>query len=100
LSKSGSVIVSVKGLGLVGDLERSLGEEPDAFHQTLDTAAHLFAIRWTKKGEQTYVKGLLGQKNQQRRKSKNATFVQTRHLASSLGTTPSALDNLIAKRKA
>jgi hypothetical protein len=66
----------------------------------LDTAAHLFAIRWAKKGEQTYVKGLLGPKNQQRRGRKSATSVQTRHLAASLGTNSSAIDNLIAKRKA
>jgi hypothetical protein len=87
-------------LDLVGDLERSLGGEPDVLHQTLNTAAHLFAIRWTKKREQTYVKGLLGQKNQQRRGRKNATNVQTRHLAASLGTNSPAIDNLIAKRKA
>jgi hypothetical protein len=87
-------------LDLVCNLERSLGPEPDALQQTLDTAAHLFAIRWAKKGEQTYVKGLLGQKNQQRRGRKNATSVQTRHLAASLGTSSSAIDNLIAKRKA
>jgi hypothetical protein len=87
-------------LDLVCNLERSLGPEPDALQQTLDTAAHLFAIRWAKKGEQTYVKGLLGQKNQQRRGRKNAMSVQTRHLAASLGTNSSAIDNLIAKRKA
>jgi MoxR-like ATPase len=87
-------------LDLVGDLERSLGQQPDALQQTLDMAAHLFAIRWAKKGEQTYVKGLLGQKNKERRGRKNATSVQTRHLAASLGTNSSAIDNLIAKRKA
>ena len=87
-------------LDLVGDMERSLGQQPDALQQTLDTAARLFAIRWAKTSEQTYVKGLLGQKNQQRRGRKNATFVQTRHLAASLGTNSSAIDNLIAKRKA
>jgi len=87
-------------LDLVGDLERSLGQQPDALQQTLDTAAHLFTIRWSQTSEQTYVKGLLGQKNQQRRGRKNATSVQTRHLAASLGTNSSAIDNLIAKRKA
>ena len=87
-------------LDLVGDMERSLGQQPDALQQTLNAAARLFAIRWAKKGEQTYVKGLLGQRNQQRRRRKNATSVQTRHLAASLGTNSSAIDNLIAKRKA
>ena len=87
-------------LDLIGDLERSLGQQPDALQQALDTAAHLFAMRWTKKSEQTYVKGLLGQKNKQRRRRKNATSVQTRHLAASLGTNSSAIDNLIAKGKA
>jgi hypothetical protein len=86
-------------LDLVCNLERSLGPEPDALQQTLDTAAHLFAIRWTKKGEQTYVKGLLGQKNKERRRRKNATSVQLRYLAASLGTNSAAIDNLIAKRK-
>jgi transcriptional regulator of acetoin/glycerol metabolism len=86
-------------LDLVGDLERSLGQQPDALQQTLDTAARLFTIRWKKKGEQTYVKRLLAQKNQQPRKRKNATFVQVRHLAASLGTNSPAIDNLIAKRK-
>ena len=85
-------------LDLVGDLEHSLDQQPDVLQQALDTAAHLFAIRWTKKSEQTYVRGLLGQKNQQRRRRKNATSVETRHLAASLGTTSSAIDNLIAKR--
>ena len=87
-------------LDLVGDLEHSLDQHPDALQQALDTAAHLFAIRWTKKSEQTYVRGLLGQTNQQRRRRKNATSVETRHLAASLGTTSSAIDNLIAKRNA
>jgi len=41
-------------LDLVGDLERSLDQQPDALQQTLDAAAHLFAMRWPKKGEQTY----------------------------------------------
>jgi len=81
-------------------MERSLGQQPDALQQTLNAAARLFAIRWAKKGEQTYVKGLLGQKNQQRRRRKNATSVQTQHLAASLGTNSSAIDNLIAKRRA
>jgi hypothetical protein len=87
-------------LDLVGDLERALAPQPDALQQTLNTAAHLFAIRWAKKGEQTYVKGLLGQKNKERRRRRNGTSVQTRHLAASLGTNSSAIDNLIAKRKA
>jgi hypothetical protein len=87
-------------LDLVGDLEHSLDQQPDVLQQALDTAAHLFAIRWTRKSEQTYVRGLLGQKNQQRRTHKKATCVETRHLAASLGTTSSAIDNLIAKRNA
>jgi hypothetical protein len=87
-------------LDLVCDLERSLGQQPDALQQTLGAVAHLFAIRWTKKGEQTYVKGLLGQKNKERRRRKNATSVQLRYLAASLGTNSAAIDNLIAKRKA
>jgi transcriptional regulator with AAA-type ATPase domain len=86
-------------LDLVGDLERSLGQQPDALQQTLDAAAQLFAMRWPKKGEQTYVKGLLGQKNKERRRRKGVTSVQTQHLAASLGTNSSAIDNLIAKRE-
>jgi len=87
-------------LDLVSDLERTLGQQPDALEQTLDAAAHLFAMRWTKKSEQTYVKGLLGQKNKQRRGRKSGTSAQTRHLAASLGTNSSAIDNLIIKRRA
>jgi transcriptional regulator with AAA-type ATPase domain len=86
-------------LDLVSDLERTLGQQPDALQQTLDTAANLFLMRWAKKSEQTYVKGLLGQ-NKQRRGRKSSNSVQTRHLAASLGTNSSAIDNLIAKRKA
>jgi hypothetical protein len=63
-------------LDLVGDPERSLGPEPDALQQTLDTAARLFAIRWAKKGEQTYVKGLLGQKNKERRRRRKGRDLQ------------------------
>ena len=87
-------------LDLVSDVERSFGQQPGALQQTLEATARLFAMRWTKKSEQTYVKGLLGQKNKQRRKRKNGTSVQTRHLAASLGTNSSAIDNLIAKGKA
>jgi hypothetical protein len=86
-------------MDLVSDLERTLGQQPDALQQTLDTAANLFLMRWAKKSEQTYVKGLLGQ-NKQRRGRKSSNSVQTRHLAASLGTNSSAIDNLIAKRKA
>jgi hypothetical protein len=85
-------------LDLAGDLERSLPQEPDALEQALDTAARLFAIRWPKKGEQTFLKGLLGQRNKQRRGARQIGAVQIRHLAASLGTNASALDNLIAKR--
>ena len=62
-------------------------------------SSDLFAMRWPKKGEQTYVKGLLGQKNKERRRRKGVTSVQTQHLAASLGTNSSAIDNLIAKRQ-
>ena len=85
-------------LDLAGDLERSLPQEPDALEQALSTAARLFAIRWPKKGEQTFLKGLLGQRNKQRRGGKQVGSVQIRHLAASLGTNSSAIDNLIAKR--
>jgi hypothetical protein len=57
-------------------------------------------LRWAKKSEQTYIRGLLGVKNQQGRARKAGSSAQNQHLATSLGTTPSALDNLIAKRKA
>ncbi len=87
-------------LVLVGDLARSLGQQRDALQQTLNVAANLFAMRWTRKRDQTYVKGLLGQKNKQRRDRKSGISVQTRHLAASLGTNSSAIDNLITKRKA
>ena len=86
-------------LELIGDLERALDQHPDALHQTLDAAARLFAIRWPKKGEQTFLKGLLGQKNKQRRGGRQRASVQTQHLAASLGTNSSAMDNLIAKRE-
>ena len=85
-------------LELVGDLERSLAQEPDALQQALEVTARLFATRWPKKGEQTYLKGLLGQKNKQRRAGRQRAPVQIRHLAASLGTNSSAIDNLIAKR--
>jgi hypothetical protein len=85
-------------LDLTGDLELSLPQEPDALEQALSTAARLFAIRWPKKGEQTFLKGLLGQRNKQRRGGRQVGSVQTRHLAASLGTNSSAIDNLIAKR--
>ena len=85
-------------LDLVGDLERSLGQRPEALQQTLSAAASLFMMRWPKKGDQTHVRGLLGLKNNQRRGRKIGGSVQTRHLAASLGTTSSAIDNLIAKR--
>ena len=87
-------------LDLVSDLERSLDQQPDALQQALDAAARLFAIRWPKKGEQTFLKGLLGQKNKQRRGGRQGGSVQTQHLAASLGTNSSAMDNLIAKREA
>jgi hypothetical protein len=86
-------------LELIGDLERALDQQPDALHQTLDAAARLFAIRWPKKAEQTFLKGLLGQKNKQRRGGRQRASVQTQYLAASLGTNPSAMDNLIAKRE-
>ena len=86
-------------LDLVRDLERSLGQQPDALQQTLNTATKLFVMRWARKSEQTYVKGLLGQKNNQRRARINGSSVQTRHLAASLGTNSSAIDNLITKRR-
>jgi transcriptional regulator with AAA-type ATPase domain len=85
-------------LELVGDLERSLAQEPEALQQALDVTARLFATRWPKKGDQTFLKGLLGQKNKQRRAGRQSTPVQIRHLAASLGTNSSAIDNLIAKR--
>ncbi len=87
-------------LELVGDLERALAHDPDTLQQALDTAGRLFAIRWPKKGEQTFLKGLLGQRNKQRRGGSQGGSVQIRHLAASLGTNSSAIDNLIAKRKA
>jgi hypothetical protein len=87
-------------LDLVGELERSLGQQPMALQQSLDTAANLFMLRWAKKSEQTYIRGLLGLKNQQGRGRKAVSSVQHQHLATSLGTTPSAMDNLIAKGKA
>ncbi|MCP3880105.1 MAG: hypothetical protein GY701_17195, partial [Sulfitobacter sp.] len=86
-------------LDLVSDLERTLGQQPESLQQTLDTAANLFLMRWARKSEQTYVKGLLGQKNKQRRGRKSGISVQTRHLAASLGTNSSAIDNLITKHK-
>ena len=86
-------------LDLVSDLERSLDQQPDALQQALDATARLFAIRWPKKGEQTFLKGLLGQKNKLRRGGSRGGSVQTLHLAASLGTNSSAIDNLIAKRK-
>ena len=86
-------------LDLVSDLERSLGQEQDALKQTLDAAANLFMMRWVKKSDQTYIKALLGQKNKQRRTRKNGISVQTQHLAASLGTNSSAIDNLITKRR-
>jgi hypothetical protein len=85
-------------LDLVGDLERALPQERDPLGQALETTARLFAIRWPKKGEQTFLKGLLGQSNKQRRGARQIGAVQIRHLAASLGTNASALDNLIAKR--
>jgi hypothetical protein len=87
-------------LDLVSDLERTLGQQPDALQQTLETAANLFLMRWAKKSDETYVKGLLGEKNNERRGRKRSSSVQTRHLAASLGTTSPAIDNLIAQRKA
>jgi len=49
-------------LDLAGDLERSLGQQPDALQQTLGAAARLFAIRWAKKGEQTYSRDCAGRR--------------------------------------
>ena len=86
-------------LDLISDLERTLGQQPETLQQTLDTAANLFRMRWAQKGDQTYVKRLLALKNTQRRARKTGISVQTRHLAASLGTTSSALDNLITKRR-
>jgi hypothetical protein len=85
---------------LVGDLERALDQDPDVLRQALEAAAHLFATRWPKKGEQTFLKGLLGQKNKKRRGGRQGRSVKTRNLAASLGTNSSAIDNLIAKREA
>lgn len=84
----------------MGDLERALDQDPDALQQALDAAARLFAIRWPKKREQTFLKGPLGQKNKQLRGGRQVGSVQTRQLAASLGTDSSAIDNLVAKREA
>jgi hypothetical protein len=84
----------------VGDLERALDQDPDALQQALDAAARLFAIRSPKRGEQTFLKGLLGQKKEQPRGGRQVGSVQTRHVAASLGTDSSAIVNLVAKREA
>jgi len=85
-------------LDLTGNLERALTHDHDTLQQALDTAGRLFALRWPKKGEQTFLRGLLGQRNKQRRGGSQGGSVQIRHLAASLGTHSSAIDNLIAKR--
>jgi hypothetical protein len=83
----------------VGDLERALDQDPDALQQAPDAAAGLFAIRWPKKGEQTSLKGLRGQKSKQLRGGRQVGSAQTRHLAASLGTDSSAIVNLVASVK-
>ncbi len=87
-------------LELISDLERTLAPQPEVLQQALAVAANLFLMRWSKKRDQTYVKGLLGRKNKERRGRKHAPSVQTQHLAASLGTNSSAIDNLMAKGEA
>jgi len=87
-------------LELVSDLERTFDPQPEVLQQALAVTAKLFLMRWSKKSDQTYVKGLLGRKNKQRRGRKHTASVQTQHLAASLGTHSSAIDNLMAKGEA
>ncbi len=94
------VVFVDRWLELISDLERTLDQQPEILEQALDVTANLFLMRWSKKRDQTYVKGLLGRKNKQRRGRKHTASVQTQHLAASLGTNSSAIDNLMAKGEA